>query len=62
MERMSQYRLNGALHGKRYLLYHMYVYGGNNQHEKIKMLGIYSSEWEASKQYNWLPMPKVASE
>ncbi|MDE7432101.1 MAG: hypothetical protein K2N34_09340 [Lachnospiraceae bacterium] len=50
MERMSQYRLNGALHVKRYLLYHMCMYGGNNQHEKIKMLGIYSSEWEASKQ------------
>lgn len=32
-----------------YLLYHMYYYGKNNEHEEIKTLGIYSSEQEATK-------------
>lgn len=34
---------------KMYLLYHMYYYGENNEHEEIKTLGIYSSEQEAVK-------------
>lgn len=32
-----------------YLLYHMYEYGEENEHEEIKILGIYSSKQEASK-------------
>lgn len=30
-----------------YLLYHMYYYGKNNEHEEIKTLGIYSTEQQA---------------
>lgn len=32
-----------------YLLYHEYEYGEDNEYEEIKLLGIYSSEQEASK-------------
>lgn len=41
--------MNKNLDNKMYLLYHEYEYGENNEHEDIKILGIYSSEQEASQ-------------
>lgn len=41
--------MNNNSANKMYLLYHMYEYGEDNEYEEIKLLGIYSSEQEATK-------------
>ena len=41
--------MNNNLDNKMYLLYHKYEYGEDNEHEEIKILGVYNSEQEVSK-------------
>ena len=41
--------MNNNLDNKMYLLYHKYEYGEENEHEEIKILGIYNLKQEASK-------------
>ena len=41
--------MNNHFDKKMYLLYHEYKYGEDNEYKEIKLLGIYSSEQEASK-------------
>ena len=40
-----------------YLLYHMYDYGKNNEHEEIKTLGIYSTEQQAMEAVERVVIP-----